>query len=156
MTNGLRRELGHRSFAISRPNPLRYRLTPDSQIGRTPSHLYKFTLKTLIPLPLLTLSAPAFADTVGHWRFDAADAAVVCHEDLATVPLDRWAELRLRFQPAFQLLDLGWPVQRLRSEWDREEACDATGIEPHRERVTIWRRDEQVFHRAVDALDNKK
>jgi len=85
--------------------------------------------------------------------FDAADAAVVCHEDLATVPPDRWAELRLGFQPAFQLLDLGWPVQRLRGEWDREETCDATGIEPHRERVMIWRRDEQVFHRAVDALE---
>jgi hypothetical protein len=85
--------------------------------------------------------------------FDAADAAVVRHEDLASLPPDQWAELRFVFQPALQLLDLDWPVQGLRGSWDREETCDASGIEPRRERVAVWRHDEQVCHRALEPLE---
>jgi hypothetical protein len=82
--------------------------------------------------------------------FDAADASVVHREELASIPPDQWAELRFVFQPALQLLDLGWPVQGLRGTWDREESCDASGIEPRREPVAVWRHDEQVCHRALE------
>jgi hypothetical protein len=85
--------------------------------------------------------------------FDAEDAEVLRHEQLASIPADRWAELRFVLQPAFQMLDLVWPVQGLRGRWDREEACDASGIEPRRERVAVWRSEERVCHRALDPLE---
>jgi hypothetical protein len=85
--------------------------------------------------------------------FDAADAAELRHEELAGIPPDQWAGLRFVFQPAFRLLDLGWPVQGLRGRWDREEVCDASGIEPRGERVAVWRRDEQVCHRSLEPVE---
>jgi hypothetical protein len=82
--------------------------------------------------------------------FDAADAPVLPREALAALPPGRWPELRLVFQPALRRLALGFPVQRLRSEHDAGAAELPGTLAPQPTQLCVWRRDERVFHRALD------
>jgi len=89
--------------------------------------------------------------------FDAPDAPVLAREALAAVAPEAWAGLRLETTPSLRLLQLAGPAQRVK------QACDADGAEAAREvaaalppeptRVRVWRRDERVFHRAMDAAE---
>jgi len=85
--------------------------------------------------------------------FDAADAAPLPREALAAVAPERWAGLRLLFQPSLQLLSLDFPVDRLRRAHDQEEAeLPAVGaLLPTR--VCVWRSEERVFHRALEPVE---
>ena len=100
--------------------------------------------------------APALADLAALEcarldAFDAADSPVVGREALAVLAPERWHGLRLRFVPSLRLLQLAWPVEKLWAAHERGEP--APGIEPLAHATCVWRRDEQVLHRSLDALE---
>ena len=63
-------------------------------------------------------AAPVLAE-LAQWEwamtsvFDAADAAALPAEDLASIPPVHWAQLRLRWHPSVQRLTLWWNVPQL-------------------------------------------
>jgi hypothetical protein len=81
--------------------------------------------------------------------FDAADAPALTRADLAALAPEAWAELALAPLPGAQLLAFAWPVRALREARDAEAALPFASLTPCAERVLVWRRDEQVLHRAV-------
>jgi hypothetical protein len=85
--------------------------------------------------------------------FDAADAAALPREALAAVAPERWAGLRLIFQPALRLLALDFPVDRLRLAHDREDAELPAALAPLPTQVCVWRSEERVFHRALEPIE---
>jgi len=89
--------------------------------------------------------------------FDAKDAPVLGREDLAGVPAEEWAGLRLKTSPSLAVLSLRWPVQTVRQRFDHErenETWDAPpALEPAQTQVRVWRREETVYYRAIPALE---
>jgi Putative DNA-binding domain len=83
--------------------------------------------------------------------FDAADATPLAREALVRVAPERWPVLRLHFHPSVQLLRVDWPVHALRTACERGEP--APSLERHRLALGVWRRDERVRYRALDALE---
>jgi hypothetical protein len=81
--------------------------------------------------------------------FDAADAPALTRADLAALAPERWAELALAPLPGARLLALAWPVRALREARDADATLPLASLAPCAERVLVWRRDEQVLHRAV-------
>jgi len=84
--------------------------------------------------------------------FDAADAPVAGRASLASIPPERWAGLRLRFAPSLRRLWLDWPVERLWAAHQR--GAPLPGIAPLSHAAIVWRRDERVLHRSLDALED--
>lgn len=98
-------------------------------------------------LPDLARYEWAFVDA-----FDAEDADTVSVETLQAFEPEAWGSLRFSFQPALQLLDLEWPVARLRTACDAEETWNEEAeVLADACRVLIWRRDEKIYHRRVDS-----
>ena len=88
--------------------------------------------------------------------FDAPDAELLSHEDLAALPPEKWQELGLRFHPSAQLLPLGWDVHEVRKPYDGGAHQSSTRAPaPKRAKVSlcVWRRSERVYFRALDALE---
>jgi hypothetical protein len=84
--------------------------------------------------------------------FDAADFPVQGRDALAALPPERWASLRLGFTPSLRRLRLSWPVERLWSAHERgEPAPELTALD---HAACVWRRDERVLHRSLDALED--
>jgi len=83
--------------------------------------------------------------------FDAADHPPLAREDLARVPPDLWAALRLRLDPSVRVIRAAWPVQLLREASDGSQPLPAltAGVTA----LLVWRKDERVFHRAIDPLE---
>jgi hypothetical protein len=84
--------------------------------------------------------------------FDAADAPALPRAALAGIAPERWAGLRFAFQPALHLLALGFPVERLRRAVDEESELPAP-IESLSTQVCVWRHEERVFYRALEAVE---
>ena len=85
--------------------------------------------------------------------FDARDVAAATRDEFAAIAPEAWAELRLRLQPCVALLDVAWPVHDLRRVLD-DAATDALpSLRPRTCTICVWRRDERVFTRALDALE---
>ncbi len=84
--------------------------------------------------------------------FDAADAPRLGREALGGVPTGRWAELRLGFAPSLRLLRLDWPVERLWAANERGEPAPAIALAGHA--TCVWRRDERVLHRSLEAPED--
>ena len=85
--------------------------------------------------------------------FDAADSAPLPREALAAVPQERWAGLRLAFQPSLRLLSFDFPVHHLRRAHDQQDAALAASLAPLPTRVCVWRSEERVFHRALEPIE---
>jgi len=83
--------------------------------------------------------------------FDAEDAPHLTRDDLARIPPDRWGGLRFALDPSVRVLRTGWPVNRLREASDREVPLPS--VEREDTAILVRRRDERVFHRALDPLD---
>jgi hypothetical protein len=86
--------------------------------------------------------------------FDAADAPVLAREELAAVPPEAWVNLRFAFTPALRVLHLEWPVQRIREAFDAEGGT-APSIDPAPVSLLVWRRDERVFYRSMEAIEDE-
>ena len=85
--------------------------------------------------------------------FDAPDAAPLEREFLAALAPEAWAALPLRLHPAAALLELAWPVHRLREAHDAGEALAAAVLAPSAIFVSVSRRGERVRFRAVDPAE---
>jgi hypothetical protein len=83
--------------------------------------------------------------------FDAPDDPQLTRETLAAVPQADWPDLVFEFHPAFQLLNLDWTARRVRSSVDAGEATASEALAEELNHVAVWRADERVFHRGVDA-----
>jgi len=80
--------------------------------------------------------------------FDAADSQVARREDLAAVPAEQWDALPIALRPSVRLLQLDWPVQRLRTAQRDEQTLPE--IDPEPTALCLWRHDERVVHRELD------
>jgi hypothetical protein len=83
--------------------------------------------------------------------FDAPDAATLSSETLASLAPEAWAGLRLAPVAALRLLELAWPVQRLRRAFDADEPLPALVPEPTS--ICVWRKQERVFYRPLSPLE---
>ncbi len=100
--------------------------------------------------------APALADLAALEcarldAFDALDSPVLGREALAMLAPERWGALRLRFVPSLRLLRLAWPVEKLWAAHEHGEPVPE--IAPVAHATCVWRRDERVLHRSIDALE---
>lgn len=66
--------------------------------------------------------------------FDAADAASLDMQALATVPPESWGSVRFGFHPSLQRLDLDWNVPKIWQALDAEEELQ----EPARAETLAW------------------
>ena len=86
--------------------------------------------------------------------FDAEDAAELTHEALSSVSPEKWPGLRFVAIPALMRLRLAWPVTTI---WRRvDEPSPPQGafdVEPHPIQLVVWRREERVRHRLLDAIE---
>ena len=85
--------------------------------------------------------------------FDAADAPPLAREALAALPPAEWPALRLRLAPCVRVLRLAWPVLPLREAYERDAPLPAPPSEPARNTLLVWRREEQVRWRSIEALE---
>ncbi len=81
--------------------------------------------------------------------FDANDAPTLSREALTRVAPEDWSTLCFVFHPSLRILDLHWPVDRVRDRWDRDGQVP-TRLEPTPGSVCVWRRDERVFQRPIE------
>jgi len=79
--------------------------------------------------------------------FDEADASPLRLDDLAVLPAEEWADLRLTAVPSFALLALDWPVHLALEPGASAPAASAPTV------LRIWRRGSHVFHATVDAIE---
>lgn len=85
--------------------------------------------------------------------FDAPDAPALTRDDLAALAPDAWEDLPLRLHPATSLLELAWPVHRLRDAHERGEPLPAAGLSREPTQICVTRRNERVFFRAAPPLE---
>jgi hypothetical protein len=87
--------------------------------------------------------------------FDAVDGPCARRADLAAVPPERWAQLRLELAPSALLVEVEWAVQPLRRRYERDEltVASAAATPARASSVCVWRHDERVFHRELDAAE---
>jgi len=85
--------------------------------------------------------------------FDAGDAPLLTREALASLPPAEWPSLVLRVQPCVRVLRLAWPVLPLREAYERDAPPAAPPAAPSDSAALVWRRDEQVRFRALEALE---
>ena len=86
--------------------------------------------------------------------FDAADFVPMTTADLANVPADAWADLRLTLGPSFKMLDLAWPVHDAWLALDRDEPVPA--MEKQATTLLVWRRDYVVYHRPAATEEERQ
>jgi hypothetical protein len=80
--------------------------------------------------------------------FDAPDAEPINPASLATVPADRWAELRFNVTPSLRMLRVWWPAHEVWARTQRqEEVGEVCATETL---IRVWRQNFRVFHRAID------
>lgn len=100
-----------------------------------------------------------FAADLAAWEwategvFDAADSEPARKADLAAVPPAQWDALPVRLRPSVRILRLAWPVQELRGALRAGEPLP--GIEPRETRACMWRQDDRVVHRELDARETR-
>lgn len=84
--------------------------------------------------------------------FDAADAAVLSRERLASLPPERWAALTLAFVPSLRVLEAEHAVHEL---WSALDGAGAPPPAPPRAptALLVWRQELVVYHRPLSALE---
>jgi hypothetical protein len=97
---------------------------------------------------------PVFAEMAAfEWAlglsFDAADSPPIGVADVAAIPPDAWAHMRLDLHPSLQRLDLLWNVPGLWKAIDEEQPPQAPVAADHPLAWVIWRRDLKTFFRSA-------
>lgn len=83
--------------------------------------------------------------------FDAADQPHATEAEMATLPAERWAEMRPMLLDACLRRSLAWNVADHRKAAERnEDAPSLAACEPRQE-MLIWRRDRIVRYRRLEA-----
>ncbi len=106
----------------------------------------------------LRLSAPWAADLARFElavtdAFDAVDSKLLTRADLTALPPELWDQLALAVVPGAQLLTLAWPVRAVRAAHDAEQPLALATLAAAAECVFVWRREERVMHRALEASE---
>jgi hypothetical protein len=83
--------------------------------------------------------------------FDAPDAPLLERSALAALQPDDWPGLRFSLAPAQRLLDLAWPVQRLRDAWSADLPLPTIGA--CATCVLVYRREDAALQRALPAAE---
>jgi hypothetical protein len=81
--------------------------------------------------------------------FDAIDSPLVGVEDVAVIPPEAWAHMRLTWHPSLQRLDLQYNVPVLWKAIDEEQPPQAPVAADHPQAWIIWRRDLKTFFRST-------
>ncbi len=81
---------------------------------------------------------------------DAADATAVEAAAIAAVPPERWAGIRLAFQPSLRRLDLAWSVPQFRLAVEEKQPSPPVPEElPAAVAWVIWRDRTKVLYRSL-------
>ena len=104
----------------------------------------------------LRVSAPWAADLARFElaitdAFDAVDSKLLTRADLTALPPELWDQLALAVIAGAQRLTFAWPVRAVRAAHDAEQPLALAALAPAAECVFVWRREERVMHRALDA-----
>jgi hypothetical protein len=97
---------------------------------------------------------PVFAEMADfEWSlglaFDASDSPQIGVEDVAAIPPESWAHMRLDLHPSLQRLDLVWNVPGLWKAIDEAQPPQAPVAAGHPLAWIIWRRDLKTFFRSA-------
>jgi hypothetical protein len=97
---------------------------------------------------------PVFAEMAAfEWAlglsFDACDSPLIGVEDMAVIPPEAWAHMRLGLHPSLQRLDLLWDVPGLWKAIEEEQPPQAPVAADHPLAWIIWRRELQSFFRST-------
>jgi hypothetical protein len=97
---------------------------------------------------------PVFAEMAAfEWAlglsFDAFDSPLIGVEDMATIPPEDWAQMRLGLHLSLQRLDLRWNVPGLWKAIDEEQPPQTPLVADHPLAWIIWRRDLRTFFRSM-------
>ena len=95
---------------------------------------------------------PEVAELAGLERmvndaFDAAEAPVLTIADLAAIPPDEWANLKLEPHPSCRRLDLLTNAYAIWAALKDDATPTAAARLAEAERVVAWRRDVSAYHR---------
>ena len=83
--------------------------------------------------------------------FDAEDAPILGLQDLASIPLENWAELTFKFQPSVQLFTFKYNVLRVWQALNAEETPPkVTQID---EPCLVWRKDLNSHYRSLELAE---
>lgn len=139
----------------------RFRTLLESYVEAHPSGHYNIRwhgagLAAFLEYGLPWRSKPALAEMATlDWAistvFDAADEAQIGPADLAAVPADAWAGLRLHPQKRLQLLAAHHNVETFRRAADREESRPRLRRCGKPRHMLVWRQDVTVHYRVLKA-----
>ncbi len=146
----IRHVLGDRAFAK----------LADAYAKRHPSHDYNLSfagrdLPEFLGEYPLSRDLPFLPDLARlEWlvcqAFHAFDQPPLALPQLATLPLEAWAQLHLIFQPSVGLLSSAWPVRDIWEARTRPREQTRIDVRQRPQRVLVFRRGEQV---ACELLD---
>ena len=85
--------------------------------------------------------------------FDAQDAAPVGIESLGTVAPDDWGDLRLKFHPSVQQLDLSTNAQALFKALADEQSPPAPALLGSTQPWLLWRQDLKTQYRSLEPAE---
>jgi hypothetical protein len=87
--------------------------------------------------------------------FDAFDATTIGVEALAPVAPADWSELRLRFHPSVQYLELRTNAQALFKALSEEQTLPQPAILAHPQPWLLWRQDLKAQYRSLDPPETR-
>ncbi|HWQ40064.1 MAG TPA: DNA-binding domain-containing protein [Burkholderiales bacterium] len=90
----------------------------------------------------------AFEWTLGL-AFDAPDAPLLSFDELAGLPAERWAGLRLHLHPSLHTLTLHWNVLAIWNFIAQQQPAPAARREPQPVSVALWRQDYKSHFRSL-------
>jgi len=85
--------------------------------------------------------------------FDAADADQIDADAFARFPPESWSELRFVWSPSVQVLELSWNVADIWKAVTEEQEHPAPSHYPERRSWLCWRRDLQIYYRALEPAE---
>lgn len=83
--------------------------------------------------------------------FDAEDTPILSLQDLAEIPPKNWADLRFKFHPSMQLLNLNYNVLRVWQALNAEETPPK--VAQINEPCVVWRKHLNSHYRSLDAAE---
>ena len=103
-------------------------------------------------------AAPVLAE-LAQWEwamttvFDAADAPALRAEELARIPPERWAQLRLRWHPSVQRLTLWWNVPQLWQALSEEQERPKMELAAAPVEWLLWRENLTTYFRSLPGTE---
>jgi hypothetical protein len=103
-------------------------------------------------------AAPVLAE-LARWEwtmtevFDAADATPLTHAELAAVPPQQWAGLRLRWHPSVRRLSLQWNAPQIWQAITADAERPAASLSAAPVEWLLWRHELTTYFRSLAATE---